>query len=623
MNDELRGLRILVPRGGAAGARIARLVRQRGGDPVIAPLTVTAPAPDAAALGAAVARLADGHYDWLVLTSATGAEVLAQQLDAAGSSLPAATRVAAVGPATAAALAERGIAVHLVPEHDFSAAGLADALARRLDPGPDEACATPSERVPLRFLLPLSELADSGLERALAAAGHAVDRVTSYRTVAAPEDPALAARLAAGGIDAVLVLSASGAAETARRLAAPSSPAPAMAPGFLLAAIGPPTARALAAHGLPATITATRHTVPGLLDAIAAHVAIPHLDPTRRHPESESSRMFPVHRPRRLRASAAMRRLTAETRLHPAELILPLFVREGIAEPHPIGSMPGVQQHTIDSLRRISVQAAEAGLGGVMLFGVPAERDASGSAADDPEGILNAATRAVAAEVGDALVVQTDLCLDEFTDHGHCGVLSLEAGAGAGVDNDATLRRYCSMALAQAEAGSAMLGLSGMMDGQVAAVRRALDAAGRHDVALLAYSAKYASAFYGPFREAVDSQLGTYPSVPGDRRGYQQDPANRREGRREAQLDIDEGADAVMVKPAMSYLDVLADVAATSPVPVWAYQVSGEAAMIEAAAANRWIDRRRAIEESVLGIRRAGADAVLSYFALELAEWLR
>jgi len=323
--------------------------------------------------------------------------------------------------------------------------------------------------------------------------------------------------------------------------------------------------------------------------------------------------MTPTIRPRRLRTTPAMRRLVAETRLNPAELILPVFVREGIDQAQPIGSMPGVQQHTIDSLRRAAAEAAEAGIGGIMLFGVPAVRDARGSAADDPDGILNVATRAVVAEAGDALVVQTDLCLDEFTDHGHCGVLD---GAGA-VDNDATLERYRSMALAQAEAGSALLGLSGMMDGQVASVREALDAAGHQNTAILAYSAKYASAFYGPFREAVDSQL------TGDRRAYQQDPANRREGLREAELDIAEGADIVMVKPAMSYLDVLSDVAAVSPVPVWAYQVSGEAAMIEAAAANGWIDRRRVIEESVLGIRRAGADAVLTYFAVELAGWLR
>ncbi|WP_288452911.1 porphobilinogen synthase, partial [uncultured Microbacterium sp.] len=254
-----------------------------------------------------------------------------------------------------------------------------------------------------------------------------------------------------------------------------------------------------------------------------------------------------------------------------------------------------------------------AGLGGVMLFGVPAVRDALGSGADDERGILNVATAAVAAEVGDALVVQTDLCLDEFTDHGHCGVLA----ADGSVDNDATLERYAAMGLAQARAGSAMLGLSGMMDGQVAHVRAALDAEGFTDTLLLAYSAKYAGAFYGPFREAVDSQL------TGDRRTYQLDPANAREGVREAIVDAEEGADVVMVKPALPYLDVLAEVRASVDVPVWAYQVSGEYAMIEAAAAHGWIDRRGAISESLLSIRRAGADAVLSYWALEAAGWLR
>jgi porphobilinogen synthase len=304
-----------------------------------------------------------------------------------------------------------------------------------------------------------------------------------------------------------------------------------------------------------------------------------------------------------------MRRLTAETRLHPAELILPVFVREGIGEPLPLQSMPGVVQHSIGSLRRVAADAAAAGLGGVMLFGVPATRDATGTGATEANGILNVATRAVIEEVGDAIVVQTDLCLDEFTDHGHCGVLD----ADGRVDNDATLERYREMALAQADAGSHLLGLSGMMDGQVAAVRDALDAAGHTDTAILAYAAKYASSFYGPFREAVDSQL------IGDRRTYQQDPANRREGLREARLDLEEGADILMVKPAMSYLDVLAAVAAMSDVPVWAYQVSGEYAMIEAAAAHCWIDRERAIHESLIGIKRAGADAILTYWALELA----
>ncbi|WP_309858029.1 porphobilinogen synthase [Leifsonia sp. 1010] len=308
-----------------------------------------------------------------------------------------------------------------------------------------------------------------------------------------------------------------------------------------------------------------------------------------------------------------MRRLTAETRLHPAELILPLFVREGATEAVPIASMPGVSQHSLDSLKRVANEAAEAGVGGLMLFGVPEERDAIGSGATDPDGILNIATRVLADEVGDALVVQTDLCLDEFTDHGHCGVLD----ARGHVDNDATLVRYRDMAVAQAEAGSQLLGLSGMMDGQVAAVREALDETGHTDVVILAYAAKYASGFYGPFREAVDSQLS------GDRRAYQQDPANRREGLREARLDLEEGADILMVKPALSYLDVLSDVAAISDVPVWAYQVSGEYAMVEAAAANGWIDRDRIIEETLIGARRAGADAIMTYWATEVAGWLR
>ena len=319
-----------------------------------------------------------------------------------------------------------------------------------------------------------------------------------------------------------------------------------------------------------------------------------------------------MDRPRRLRQSPAMRRLVAETRLHPADLILPLFVREGLSEPIPISSMPGVVQHSLDSLKGAIAEAAAVGLGGVMLFGVPEHKDAIGSGATDPEGILNVATRVAVEEAGDALVVQTDLCLDEFTDHGHCGVLD-PLGR---VDNDASLERYREMALVQAASGSQLLGLSGMMDGQVAAVRDALDASGFTDTPLLGYSAKYASAFYGPFREAVQS------SLVGDRRTYQQDPANRREGARELLLDIEEGADILMVKPAMSYLDVLADAAALSPVPVWAYQVSGEYAMIEAAAANGWIDRSRAIHESVVSIKRAGADAVLTYFAAEIARAL-
>ncbi|MFE6964789.1 porphobilinogen synthase [Agromyces sp. NPDC057679] len=326
-----------------------------------------------------------------------------------------------------------------------------------------------------------------------------------------------------------------------------------------------------------------------------------------------SSTPAPRVRPRRLRETPALRRLVSETRLDPADLVLPIFVREGAAAPLPIASMPGVAQHSLESLPQAIEEAVAVGVGGVMLFGVPAVRDARGTGATDPDGILNLATRVAVEASAGRLVVQTDLCLDEFTDHGHCGVLD-ERGR---VDNDATLERYTAMALAQARAGSELLGLSGMMDGQVAAVRDALDDAGHQDVALLAYSAKYASAFYGPFRDAVESTL------EGDRRSYQLDPGNRREGLREAMIDIDEGADVVMVKPAGSYLDVLADVAAASEVPVWAYQVSGEYAMIEAAAAHGWIDRKRAVIESVRSIKRAGADVVLTYWAVELAEWIR
>ncbi|MEV7354328.1 porphobilinogen synthase [Kitasatospora sp. NPDC088264] len=322
---------------------------------------------------------------------------------------------------------------------------------------------------------------------------------------------------------------------------------------------------------------------------------------------------FPYVRPRRLRQSPAMRRLVAETRLHPAELILPLFVREGVSEPVPVTSMPGVVQHTRDTLRKAAVEAAEAGLGGLMLFGVPAVQDATGSEGTNPDGILQQAIRDVVAEVGDALVVMSDLCLDEYTDHGHCGVLA----ADGSVDNDATLERYAEMARVQADAGVHLVGPSGMMDGQIGVIRRALDEAGHQDVGILAYTAKYASAFFGPFREAVGS------SLKGDRKSYQQDPANAREALRELEQDLAEGADLVMVKPAMAYLDILRQVADASPVPVAAYQVSGEYAMVEAAAANGWIDRERMIMETLTSIRRAGAEQILTYWAVEAAAMLK
>ena len=322
---------------------------------------------------------------------------------------------------------------------------------------------------------------------------------------------------------------------------------------------------------------------------------------------------FPTERPRRLRQTPAVRALVAQTRLHPAELVLPVFVREGATEAQPITSMPGIVQHCLDSLVAVAHEAVAAGLGGLMLFGVPTTRDATGSGAVDPGGILNIALRRVRDAVGDDLVVMGDLCLDEFTDHGHCGVLDAEGR----VDNDATLELYAAMGLAQARAGAHVLGLSGMMDGQVGHVRAALDEAGFTDTIILAYAAKYASGFYGPFREAVESTL------QGDRSTYQQDPANTVESLREVALDLAEGADIVMVKPALPYLDIVSAVAQMSPVPVAAYQVSGEYAQIEAAAAHGWIDRERVMMESLTSIRRAGAQIILTYYALEAARLLR
>ena len=321
---------------------------------------------------------------------------------------------------------------------------------------------------------------------------------------------------------------------------------------------------------------------------------------------------FPTVRPRRMRRTPNLRAMVAETSFEARQLILPVFVREGITEPIPISSMPGVVQHSRQSLVRAAAEAADLGLGGLMIFGVPERKDATGSGALDPDGILNVAIADVVAEVGDSLTVMSDLCLDEFTDHGHCGVLD----ASGRVDNDATLEVYAEMARAHAAAGVHMVGPSGMMDGQVAVVRSALDTAGATDVAILAYSAKYASAFYGPFREAVDS------SLQGDRRTYQQDSANALEGVREALLDVAEGADLVMVKPALAYLDVIRRVRDAVDVPVAAYNISGEYAMVEAAAANGWIDREPAIMETLLSIRRAGADVILTYWAAEAARLL-
>lgn len=314
-----------------------------------------------------------------------------------------------------------------------------------------------------------------------------------------------------------------------------------------------------------------------------------------------------TERPRRLRTSAGLRRLVREAHVTPSDLVQPLFVREGLVEPRPIATMPGVSQHSEASLRAAVRAATEAGVGGIMLFAVPEVRDEDGSGATDPLGILAQAVRWAREETDRPIIA--DVCLDEFTSHGHCGVLS----ADGRVDNDRTLERYASMAVVLADAGSDVLGLSGMMDGQVRAVRTALDESGHHDTALLAYAAKYASAFYGPFRDAVESALD------GDRRTYQQDPANGREALREVRLDVAEGADIVMVKPALAYLDIVARVRDAVDVPVAAYVVSGEYSMVEAAAAAGMLDRERVIDESLTSVARAGAGIIATYWATEWA----
>lgn len=324
---------------------------------------------------------------------------------------------------------------------------------------------------------------------------------------------------------------------------------------------------------------------------------------------------FPARRPRRLRATPQMRNLVAETTLRPSDLILPMFIADGLDEPNEISSMPGVYQHTFDSLRRATEEALEAGVTCVDLFGVPLEKDkdASGSVAWNPDGILNRGIAALREEFGDDLIIMADTCLDEFTSHGHCGVLDDQGR----VLNDESVQLYQKMARSQAEAGAQIISPSGMMDGQVAAIRADLDEAGRDDVSIMAYSAKYASAFFGPFREAVGS------SLEGDRRTYQQDPRNFRESLLEAELDIEEGADFVMVKPGLPYLDVLSAIAETSSVPVAVYQVSGEYAMIKAGAANGWVDGEAIMLESLTAFKRAGADQILTYFATEAARLLK
>jgi porphobilinogen synthase len=614
----LAGLTVVLPRTPDRAAAMAAELGQQGANVALMPLIDFQFPADTAELDRALKALRSGRFAWVIFTSVTTVRAMVRRCAALGvpvtSAVPSATCIAAVGAGTRQALEDIGLDVDLMPEGDQSARGLAESW-----PHPS---GTDPEGRGLRILLPQADLADPALAAALTGLGWEVRPVTAYCTVDFP---------------------ATGVRFTPALEGSPAGGPRILTPQEFLADI-PKGPRAVAQHrqALPAAVLAAsagdapgghwrQHRRPdggawpaGARRGGASNTGGNSAGPGRccvygplnlTNPKfgRQNFMSFPQHRPRRLRTTPAMRRLTAQYRLDPAELILPAFVREGLTEPNPLSSMPGVVQHTLDSLKKAASEAVELGVGGIMLFGIPSERDAAGSAGTDPNGILNRGIAAVREEVGDDLVIMSDVCLDEFTDHGHCGVLDDQGR----VDNDATLEIYGRMAVEQARAGAHVLGPSGMMDGQIAVIRQALDTAGHTDVSLFAYAAKYASAFYGPFREAVDSQL------KGDRRTYQMDSANRREALLEVELDLEEGADMVMVKPAMSYLDVLADVAAMSPVPVGAYQISGEYAMIEAAAANGWIDRRRAIEESVLGIKRAGANMILTYWATELAAWLK
>ncbi len=619
----LFGWRVLVPRTKEQADEVCSLLRARGAVPEQVPTIAVEPPRTPQQMERAVKGLVTGRYQWIGFTSVNAVRAIREKFEEYGLDARAfaGVKVAAVGEQTARALREFGIMPDLVPEGEQSAEGLADAW-----PAYDDIL-DPINRV----LLPRADIATEGLLSRLTELGWEAEDVTAYRTVRAAPPPApIREAIKGGGFDAVLFTSSS----TVRNLIGIAGKPHAVT---VIAVIGPQTAKTAAEFGLRVDVVAEKPSVDGAgrgargarcepagrghrgrrAGAQAERAPPRSTPPDQVEPllaaRSEMTPGFPVTRARRLRRSAPLRRLVAQVAVRPSSLVLPLFVKEGIGEPRPVLSMPGVVQHTRESLRKAAVEAVAAGVGGLILFGIPAAKDGRGSSADDPDGIVQHALRDLAAEVGHDTVLMADLCLDEYTDHGHCGLLT-QAGE---VDNDATLARYASIAVAQAAAGVHVVAPSGMMDGQVGAIRAALDSAGRADVAICAYSAKYASAFYGPFRDAAECA----PQF-GDRAAYQQDPAAAKDGLREALLDVAEGADIMMVKPALAYLDVISQLAASVQLPVAAYQVSGEYAMVEAAAANGWLDRDRTIMETLTAISRAGADIILTYWAAEVARWL-
>ena len=507
------------------------------------------------------------QFDWIVLTSAAGVQSLP--------STPEGPRWAAVGEATADALRARGVSVEFVPA-EANGAALADALP---DPRGE------------RVLLVRASRADGDLPEILAQRGALVDQVTAYETVEGPAESAVALRRALEQEDLAAVVFASGSAVRGFATLGGSTELPAIT-------IGPRTTDVARRAGFRVVAEASGPTVQQLASAVTEAL------PTGATPGAR--------RPRRLRTNPALRALVRETRIDPGQLIAPLFVISGRDVRHPIASLKGHARITPDIALHEAHRLAGLGVGGVLLFGIPDAKDDRGSGADDPHGPVPETLRLLREE-GLPLVLAADVCLCEYTSHGHCGILD-----GQTVDNDASLPRLASAAVAYAEAGADLVAPSAMMDGQVAALRSGLDRSGLRDVAIMAYASKHASSFYGPFREAA----GSTPSF-GDRKSYQMDFANAREAMREMELDAAEGADILMVKPAITSLDLLARARQRFDLPLAAYQVSGEAAMIEAAAEHGWIDRRGAVLESLTAIVRAGAGIVMTYFAADAAAWLR
>ena len=615
----LFGWRVLVPRTKEQAAVVSQRLREYGAVPEEVPTIAVEPPRTPQQMERAVKGLVTGRYQWIAFTSVNAVRAVREKFEEYGLDARAfaGVKVAAVGEQTAAALLDFGIRPDLVPDGEQSAAGPAE------DWPPYDDVLDPINRV----LLPRADIATETLVAGLIELGWEVDDVTAYRTVRAAPPPApIREAIKGGGFDAVLFTSSS----TVRNLVGIAGKPHAVT----VIAVHRPADRQDRGRVRAARRRDRAEAVDGVAGRGAGRVRCRRCGtrPSRRENRfasrasaaaaravrlrvgrTDRDRSFPVARPRRLRRTPALRRLVAETSLRPRELVLPVFVKEGISEPQPIGSMPGVVQHTRDSLRKAAAEAAEAGVGGLILFGVPAVKDGRGSAADDPAGISQLALADLRAEVGDDCVIMADLCLCEYTDHGHCGVLAEDGD----VDNDATLERYASIAVAQAEAGAHLVAPSGMMDGQVAAIRAALDAAGHGDVGICAYSAKYASGFYGPFREAAEGapafgDRASLPAGPGQRRrGAARGGAGRRRGRRHGDGQAGPGLPGRHRR-----------VADAVDVPVAAYQVSGEYAMVEAAAANGWLDRDRIISETLTAIRRAGASVILTYWAAEVARRL-